>query len=493
MGAKEGFISLTRKVRIYPNADQRRFINRNIRYRQECWNKGIRTWQHMYHEQPKHLKSIVFKSYKGSKIKSKPSYHTHIAVKTTIRRNKKSHKIISYKFTPATRKYVPTGRSVRDNIIDKRRAQGVQEQVYPNEVLQNTLTNDLDQSYQAFFDPGRPDSRRPKIKHQIDANGSYFDTQAHIKNGRLYPTTNKLMTNRKLYTGGIKTAEDVSDLNSTKRYSIRWLHHDGKYYAAIAVQVPIKHLMATGQLDGVDVNVDHFNSTNKIVWLCKQPVYDRKLGKIVYKRTRLDRLYNKIAHYQRTLANKCECVIKHAKKNKIKIDKSLWHTKNYEKLRLKLRKTYLKVTNIQHDIVQKYTNYLVKYHDDIYIEDLDVKHMMMGIASKGLHRSLFGYFRTVLTYKCKLFGRNLHVVDKLYPSTQICPNCGWAKGGDNKITLSGNKKHHTKHNEFICYHCGYRTDRDEKVPAALVRYSADSMKKIKNMQKKGEDYQVLGV
>ena len=496
MTDKQETMELTRLVRIYPNSSMRRFIKRNIRYSQECWNRGIRTWQHMYHKQPQHLNKVVFtpkKDKQGVKVETKRFYQTHTVIRTTVKRNRQKQ-IISYKFTPVTRKYTPSGRSVRDNIIDANRAKGLEDTVYPNEVFQNILINDLDQSYQAFFDPKRPDSKRPKIKQKISDNGSYLDTQAHIKDGKIFPTTNVKMPNRKLYTGGIRCGEDLSDLNDkNKRYRMRFIHRDHKFYVAISVERPIKSLMATGQWDGVDVNVDHFNSTNKVVWLSKQPLYDRKLGKAVYQKTRLARLYDKIAHYQRTLANKRECIIRHAKKAKQKIDKSLWQTKNYQKIQLKLRQCYLKVDHIQHDIVQKYTNYLVKYHDRIYIEDLDVKHMKMGVASKGLHRSLFGYFRQTLTYKCQLFGRELVVVHAKYPSTQVCPNCGFAKAGDNKITLSGNQKHHTKHNEFKCYHCGYIADRDAKVPASLIRYSADSMSEIMKRQKLGQDYQVLGI
>lgn len=483
-------------MRIYPNSSMKSFINRNIRYRQECWNRGIRTWQHMYHEQPKHVEKIVFtpkKDKKGLKVKAKRFYKTHTVIKTMIKRNRQKQ-IISYKFTPVTRKYTPSGRSVRDKIIDANRAKQIEETVYPNEVFQNVLIYDLDQSYQAFFDPNRLDSKRPKIKQAVSDNGSYLDTQAHIRNGKIFPTTNAKMPNRKLYTGGIKCSEDISDLsNKNKRYRIRFIHRNQKYYVAISVKRTIKALMATGQWDGVDANVDHFNSTNKVVWLSKQPLYDRKLGKVVYQKTRLARLYDKIACYQRALAKKRECVIRHAKKNGQKPDKRLWRTKNYQKIQLKLHQCYLKVYAIQHDIVQKYTNYLVKYHDRIYIENLDVKHMKMGIASKGLHRSLFGYFRQTLAYKCRLFGRELVVVHAKYPSTQVCPNCGFAKAGDNKITLSGNQKHHTKHNEFKCYHCGYTADRDEKVPASLVRYSADSMAEIMKRQELGQDYQVLGI
>ena len=42
------------------------------------------------------------------------------------------------------------------------------------------------------------------------------------------------------------------------------------------------------------------------------------------------------------------------------------------------------------------------------------------------------------------------------------------KQGDDKITLAGNKKHHTKHEEYICYECGAVMDRDENAVANLL-------------------------
>ena len=97
----------------------------------------------------------------------------------------------------------------------------------------------------------------------------------------------------------------------------------------------------------------------------------------------------------------------------------------------------------------------------LVIEDLDVKGMMMShVASKGLHRSLFGQFRQLLTYKCEWYGKELIVAPRSYPSTQRCSDCGHIKTGDDKITLQGNAKHGTKHNEYICYQCGAVKDRD---------------------------------
>ena len=488
-------MNLTWLVRIYPNAVTRKFIKRNIIFAQEVYNIGIKTWEHMYHQEKKYLVKIVFKPKEvGKKIViTQHNYYRKTALEKCTKRTlkDKDKNIIGYLFKPIKRSNVPGGRAVRDRIIDQLRRNNWLKPTYSKQVLFDTLIYDLDQAYQAFFDPERPDSKKPKIKHKITDNGSYLDTQATIKNGKIYLTASRKDPNYKNYQNGIRTSEDIASLNDDKRHHIRIIHRDGKFYAAISVARPIKHLMPTGLDDAVDANVDHFNSANYVVWLSKRRVYSKKKRK--YRNDdKLERLYKKIAHYQRVLANKRECIKKHYKKLHKKVDKSKWVTKNYLKIQEKLRKAYLKVTNIQHDIVQKYTNYLVKYHDKITIEDLDVKHMKMGRASKGLQRSLFGYFKQVIKYKAKLFGRELVIADKFYPSTQACPRCGMAKAGDNKITLAGNEKHGTKHEQFICYYCGYKADRDVKVTPTLMRYNPDSMKRIHKDQRQGLDYQILG-
>ena len=111
---------------------------------------------------------------------------------------------------------------------------------------------------------------------------------------------------------------------------------------------------------------------------------------------------------------------------------------------------------------------LYKNYDIIVIENLDVKAMMMSKKAKGLHRSLFGRFRLYMEYKADKFGKTLILADRYYPSTQMCSNCGHVKTGDDKITLSGNKKHGTKHNEYICYECGFETDRDKNAALNLL-------------------------
>ena len=135
----------------------------------------------------------------------------------------------------------------------------------------------------------------------------------------------------------------------------------------------------------------------------------------------------------------------------------------------KLQRDYRKIANIQNDLLQKFTTKLVNNYDQIVIEDLAIKKMMMThVASKGMQRSLFSRFRQILTYKCEWYSKKLILADKTYPSTQRCAKCGYVKKGDEKITLQGNQKHGTKHNEYICYQCGYNNDRDENAVLNLL-------------------------
>ncbi|MDK7904674.1 transposase, partial [Staphylococcus epidermidis] len=74
---------------------------------------------------------------------------------------------------------------------------------------------------------------------------------------------------------------------------------------------------------------------------------------------------------------------------------------NYVQVRTKLQRDYRRAFNIQNDLLQKFTTELANNYDQIVIEDLNVKQMMMThVASKGIQRSLFGKFRQILSYKC---------------------------------------------------------------------------------------------
>lgn len=68
--------------------------------------------------------------------------------------------------------------------------------------------------------------------------------------------------------------------------------------------------------------------------------------------------------------------------------------------------------------------------------------------SKAIAQQKFYDFRDKLTNKCNLHGIELRIVDRFYPSSKLCHECGCIK---KDLKLSDRK--------YIC-ECGYVEDRD---------------------------------
>ena len=296
---------------------------------------------------------------------------------------------------------------------------------------------DLGKAWQSFFKKSLPDWGKPKFKSKKAPRQGFKTDRAKIINGKL--RLDKPLEAKAWYDISFKGAKSLDgDLKVVSIY-----RENGKYWASLPFEVEMAKKTKTGKKSAVDVNVGHFNYTE---------------GKINTLPNNLKALYKRIKHYQRKLARK-----------RVVNGKKATQSNNYVKTIAKLQRDYRRVDNIQHDIVQKFTTMLVNNYDKVAIEDLVVKEMQMShVASKGLQRSLFGYFRQVLTYKVEWYGKELILADRCYPSTQRCSECGFIKTGEDKVGLDGNKKHGTKHNEYICYKCGAVMDRDENAVRNLL-------------------------
>lgn len=326
----------------------------------------------------------------------------------------------------------PNERRIRDGLVDNK----ADWQFALSARCLQLAVKDLANAWKNFFDKAQPDWGKPHFKSKKALRQGFKTDRAKVVNGKL-----RLDKPR-----GIKTWFDIPTYEALKMKQIKVasvFRERGHYYAALSYEEETLVKPRTGRKTAVDVNVGHFNYTG---------------GKINVLPSRLQKLYKRIKHYQRMLAKKRRANGKLA-----------GQSNNYVQVRTKLQRDYRKVANIQNDLLQKFTTKLVNNYDQIVIEDLAVKQMMMThVASKGMQRSLFSKFRQILTYKCEWYGKELILADKTYPSTQRCANCGYVKKGDEKITLQGNQKHHTKHNEYICYECGYTNDRDDNAVLNLL-------------------------
>ena len=330
------------------------------------------------------------------------------------------------------KKLKPSKRKVRDELVTNKEDWQYQ---LSARCLQLAIS-DLGKAWSNFFNKAMPDWGKPKFKSKKASRQGFKTDRAKIINGKLRLDKPRGKTWYDIKFKGAKSL--AGDLKVVSVY-----RENGKYWASLPFEVEIAKKNKTSNKTAVDINVGHFNYTE---------------GKVNTLPNHLKKLYKRIKYYQRQLARK-----------RIVNGRKATQSHNYVKTRAKLQRDYRKVANIQHDIIHKFTTKLVSDYDKIAIEDLDVKKMQMThVASKGLQRSLFGYFRQVLTYKAEWYSRYLKLADKYYPSTQRCSNCDHIKTGEDKIGLDGNQKYKTKHNEYICYACGFEMDRDENAVKNLL-------------------------
>jgi len=85
----------------------------------------------------------------------------------------------------------------------------------------------------------------------------------------------------------------------------------------------------------------------------------------------------------------------------------------------------------------------------ICIEDLNVKGMMTNHnLAKSIGNCGWGEFVRQLNYKAEWYGREIITVDRFFPSSKTCNNCGWI---NDSLLLSDR--------EWTCK-CGNVIDRD---------------------------------
>ena len=149
------------------------------------------------------------------------------------------------------------------------------------------------------------------------------------------------------------------------------------------------------------------------------------------------------------------------KYQKNKKDNEFIKTKNILKLEKKIKKKYIKQTNIKKDYFFKSINNLVKTKPKaIVLENLNVEGMKKNKhLAKMINLSSMSTFKTLLINKATSLGIDIELVDRYYPSSKICSNCG-------------NYKKDLKLSErtYKCPVCGLEMDRDFNASINLKHY-----------------------
>lgn len=283
--------------------------------------------------------------------------------------------------------------------------------------LQSSLKN-LDESYKRFF---KGLGNFPKFKSKNNKKDSYT-TRRSNKNIEIFENYIKLPKLGKVkYRDNSTIKGKILNVTISKTKT-------GKYFAAITYEKEIKKFEKTGSEIGIDLGLTDFaifSNGEKI----KNPRNYRNLE-------------NKLAREQKKLSKRQQL----AKKKGL----NLKNCKNYQKQKIKVARIHEKIANKRNDFLQKLTSDIVKNHDIICLENLNVKGMLKNkkLAKSISDVSWYEFIRQ-LTYKAKWYGKELVVIDRWFPSSKTCHVCGYKK-----------KDLQLKDRSWICPICGTYHDRD---------------------------------
>ena len=126
----------------------------------------------------------------------------------------------------------------------------------------------------------------------------------------------------------------------------------------------------------------------------------------------------------------------------------------------KLRRHHHHVANVRRHFLHQVSNELVKTHDRLVIENLNVSGML---ANHRLARAIsdagWAQFARLLSYKQLWRRGEIAIASRWYPSSRLCPQCGAIRGD---LTLTDRV--------FTC-NCGHSADRDCNAAVNLARWA----------------------
>lgn len=202
----------------------------------------------------------------------------------------------------------------------------------------------------------------------------------------------------------------------------------GKYYISLLCKEEISELPKTNSAIGIDLGITDFAILSD-----GQKIDNNKFT---------SKMEKKLKREQRKLSRRALL----AKKKGIPLSEA----KNYQKQKRKVARLHEKVMNQRTDFLNKLSTEIIKNHDIICIEDLNVKGMLRNHKlARSISDVSWSSFVAKLQYKADWYGREIIKVNQWFPSSQICSECGH-KDGKKPLDIR----------EWTCPICHTHHDRD---------------------------------
>ena len=104
-------------------------------------------------------------------------------------------------------------------------------------------------------------------------------------------------------------------------------------------------------------------------------------------------------------------------------------SRNYEDQKRLVASLHEHAANQRKDFCHKQSRKIANSYDVVCVEDIDLRGISGALnLGKSTLDNGFGMFRTFLRYKLEEAGKHYVVIDKWYPSTKTCHNCGGYNG-----------------------------------------------------------------
>lgn len=188
-----------------------------------------------------------------------------------------------------------------------------------------------------------------------------------------------------------------------------------RYYVSILVEEDNTQIYKpTNEGIGIDLGIKEFA-------ICS----DGNTFKNINKTSNVKKIEKKLKKEQKRLSRKYES-LKIRNKN---IEEGRVTCQNIQKQVVKVQKLHQRLTNIRTDYINKVVSSIIEQKPSyITIEDLIVSNLVKNKhLSKAIISQKFFEFRTKLISKCKQNNIELRVVDRFYPSSKTCSQCGKIK------------------------------------------------------------------
>ncbi|ADL47161.1 transposase, IS605 OrfB family [Micromonospora aurantiaca ATCC 27029] len=167
----------------------------------------------------------------------------------------------------------------------------------------------------------------------------------------------------------------------------------GRYFASFVVQTGEDEALPPVDSEvGIDLGLTHFavlSDGTKVA----APTFLRRAAR------KLKRLQHDLSRKQKGSANRKKAVVKVAR-------------------------AHARVADMRRDWQHKLSTAIIRENQAVYVEDLCVVGLGRTRLAKSVHDAGWASFTAMMEYKAARYGRTFGRVDRFFPSTRMCSDCG---------------------------------------------------------------------